>query len=506
MLSTVTTYCDVPMKKLFITFLITILLFAMISSAHTFFVNPTGDINFDPLVDIEVTVEIQAIRYFEDDITQLTQGISNAKRRIRLFQEHVTWQLTKDNVVENKPNMYVKIFINDEAFVSPVYPDTYYVYEPNFSATLNVPNTIEFVEITIELWDLNENGDKPSDISPTTGKYTAHMVYSIATGHWTGDDYLGDPSGYGRLNGCDDGSMYRTEGDCELWFDIFQTDHDGDGIPYWMEVNVYGTDPTVDDTGIDYSGDGIPIEWEWKFGYCPNTWYDHLNLDPSGDGISNYEKYLTWGYGSDPFRKEVFVQMDIMAEGPNGEHTCFPNHALELLYTAFNRQNIVLHIDTGGTIPFFNEPDTSQIRDMYDNYFIRNEEERWREDVFHYGLILYNVRGNTPPGFAYRRNAFIVAGQGMEEKSKNPFAGSIDVIYASAFMHELGHTFGFRPIPGHNKRSIYYWQPLYWYNLAYNSCMNYGWMYQLVDYSDGSGPWPDRNDWERLNYRYFKTE
>jgi|GEM_PF-6176274 len=33
--------------------------------------------------------------------------------------------------------------------------------------------------------------------------------------------------------------------DCELWFDITQNDGDGDGLTWWEEVNVYGTDPTV---------------------------------------------------------------------------------------------------------------------------------------------------------------------------------------------------------------------------------------------------------------------
>lgn len=483
-----------------IVFLAGMLMFTTVNSAR---INQKNDINFDPLVDIEVTVEIKTIRYLEDETSQSTQGISTAKRRIALFREFIKWQLNKDKITEDEPSMYVKVLINGVEFVSPVYNDTFYVYEPNFSATLNVPNDVEFVDVKIQLWSSEENCDKLLDISPIYGKYDADMVYSVATGHWTGEDYLGDPSGYGRLNGCDDGSIYKNEGDCELWFDIYQNDYDGDGIPYWMEVNVYGTDPEVDDTGIDYNCNGIPIEWEWRWGYDPFEYINHTELDPSGDAISNYEKYLTRDYGSDPFRKEVFVKMDIMEEGPNGEKSYFPNESLELLYTTFNRQNIILYIDTGEKVPFYDKPNYSQIMDIYNNYFIKDENESWRENVFHYAIILYNLTEGTPPGFAFRRNAFILSSEILEEFCKNPFFGSRNVIYASCFIHELGHTFGFWPIPGHNRRSIYPWQPLYWYNLAYKSCMNYGWMYMLVDYSDGSAVAPDLNDWERINYRYF---
>ncbi len=49
-------------------------------------------------------------------------------------------------------------------------------------------------------------------------------------------------------------------------FDITQNDFDGDNIPYWTEVNRYHTDPTVNDTGRDDDGDGVPIEWEFKWG------------------------------------------------------------------------------------------------------------------------------------------------------------------------------------------------------------------------------------------------
>jgi hypothetical protein len=495
----------ITMNKKIVLVLSCVLLLIITSSVTSSSSNKLTINDFDPLVDIEVTVKIDTIRYLEDETSDSTQAISNARNRFKLFLEYIRWQLHKNDISDEKPSMYVKVFINDVEFTSPVYSNTYYVYDANFTATLNVPDDVEFVDITIQLWQQRDEGDRLLDISPNEGKYEANMIYSIATGHWTGDDYLGDPSGYGRLNGCDDGSVYKNEGDCEIWFDIFQNTYDGSGIPYWMQVYVYGIDPMENNTGIDYNGNGIPLKWEWKWGYDPFEYIDHTILDASGDAISNYEKYLTRDYGSDPFRKEVFVQMDVMEDGPNGEITQFPPDGIELLKTAFNRQNIVIHIDTSRTVPFYEELSYSQIRSLYQDFFIIDEEERWREDVFHYGLIIYDVTEGTPPGFAFRRNAFVVVSQAMEEYYKSPFLSSREVIYASAFMHELGHTFGFWPIPGHNRRSIYPWQILYWQNLPYNSCMNYGWMYVIVDYSDGSGVVPDLNDWQRISYSYFKS-
>ncbi len=56
------------------------------------------------------------------------------------------------------------------------------------------------------------------------------MINLMKTGHWTGDDALQDISGYGRLNGCDDGTIYKKDRDCELWFSITQNDFEQDSI------------------------------------------------------------------------------------------------------------------------------------------------------------------------------------------------------------------------------------------------------------------------------------
>jgi len=74
------------------------------------------------------------------------------------------------------------------------------------------------------------------------------VTYDYRTGRWSGDDNFKDYDGYGHYLG-------ET---FEIWFNLYQIDYDNDFIPYWTEVNILGTDPTVDDSKLDPEGDGIP--------------------------------------------------------------------------------------------------------------------------------------------------------------------------------------------------------------------------------------------------------
>lgn len=466
--------------------------------------------DFDPLVDISVTVDINQIRSLE----KLDVQIPTIEKI--------------DNIGD--PDFYVKVIINKFEFTSPIWHDTKYVYDPNWSATLNVNDDQEFVFITIQLWDWNENGDILCDISPFTNDlpdtYEVDLRYSIKTGHWSGDDYCSevlsdfDLSGYGRLNGCDDGSIYQNDRDCELWFDIHQTDFDGDGITYWTEMNVFHTDPTIDDRGRDDDNDGVPIEWENKWGhsftwsnehvwyYDPFVWEDHATLDPDNDGLTNVEEYRMSDWGSDPFRRDVFVELDVMESAQDGGIVCFPIESEELLYTAFNRQNVVLHFDSGckgGTdiIPFDDETTYDELQAAYTNYFLHGDENNSRKGIFHYGVMVYNAEG--PCGYIYRPDAFQISVKGMLDKKRQFPYLQRDEIFASAYMHELGHTFNFYPIPGHNEGCYYPWQAGWWLVGSYKSCMNYRYMYYTVDYSDGSHGKNDFDDWERMDMTYFKS-
>ena len=254
--------------------------------------------DIDPTVDLMISVKIKEIRAFD---------------KIDKFSD---------------PDFYVKVFINEVETTSKIWRNQNHVTEEWSTPFIDVPDEQEWVNVTIQLWDSDFPFDKQCDIkgitnyNPNTRAIT--VVYNLKTGHWFGDDMITPPnswsvdySGYGRANGCDDNSIYEEDLDCELWFDIIQNDIDGDCFPYWAETEIFKTDPNVDDRGRDDDGDGIPIEWEFKWGlqiredhhhdtyvfyweYDPFIYNNHTAIDPDGDSINNYEEYLTSRYGSDP--------------------------------------------------------------------------------------------------------------------------------------------------------------------------------------------------------------
>ncbi|MFH1014052.1 MAG: hypothetical protein V1769_06060 [Thermoplasmatota archaeon] len=477
--------------------------------------------DIDPLVDVHVTVTIKEIRAL-DEIDK-----------------------------NSNPDFYVKVFINEDEYTSDVWKNEQYISELQWSCTCNVPDDVEDANIVIQLWDHNIGRDILCDIAANDNgnadRNDLTVLYSIKTGHWLGDDmtyiphsWSMDLSGYGRGNGCDDNSIYIKDNDCEISFDITQNDYDSDGIPYWTETEIYHTDPTVDDRGRDDDNDGIPIEWEHRWGhifdwqydeendewypthawfYHPFIWDDHTTFDPDNDGLNNIAEHLTSQWGSDPFRKDLFVELDQMNAGPNGEQaSILPEGSKDLIRDSFSRQNVVFHLDDGTwegetgseIIPFDDNGENStweEINEMYNEYFLHNDEHNWRKGVFHHGLVIYNAEWAC--GFCFRPDAFQISTLGMEKKVRSPVCGSRDVVYASAYMHELGHSLGLMFLGGHTEEAYYPWQPLWWKFRPYKSIMNYGYMYgfihDLVDYSDGSRGKNDFDDWSNLDLLYFQS-
>jgi hypothetical protein len=480
---------------------------------------PLNVIDFDPLDDkIIVTVTIKEIR---------------ALKIIDLFSD---------------PDFYVKVKINDNEYTSPVWENMKYVEQPNWTASAEVPKEGEFVNISIQLWDKNTKTNLLCDISPDyddnfTQARTAELTYSIAAGVWWGDDYLGDPSGLGRLSGIDDNSIYQQDRDSELWFDITQTDFDNDGLPYWLETNMYNTSPLVDNRGEDADHDGIPIEWEYKFGltyqewgheegyymvYDPFTWENHSSIDDDNDGLNNIEEYKTWQWGSDPFRKDIFVEIDQMQTGPNGEGGIpIPLETYDLIRDSHARHNIVWHIDDGRLgggefVPYKDTLTDYDLSEYYWNYFMHRDINNWRRGVFHWGIISYN--GGWAQGFTFGSrinntfaiDCFLLSSKYHDSRVKHvPLIDSLirrtfnseeqrAMVYGGAIMHETGHSLSIEAPGCDNHQSIWPWQICYWRYGPYKSVMNYRYVYTaLVDYSDGSRGKNDYNDWANMDLTNF---
>lgn len=443
--------------------------------------------DFDPLVDIIITVEFLSIR-------------------------------SLDEIDGSEPDFFLRVFIDGKEYTSPVWENESYLYNC-WEVSQNVADDKEIVNITICLMDKNPDGDLLCDISRDGNEgnqgYEVTLYYNIKTGRWDGGDFIGDSSGYGRLNGCDDGSIYENERDCEIYFNVHQNDYDGDGIPYWMEVHEYGTDPLVDDRGKDYDGDGIPTEWEYRWGFDPLKWEDHEHLDTDNDSITDFEEYLTQSFLSDPFRKDLFLEVDCM-EGENG-HIVSAN-AVEMLKNPFHRRNIVFHVEIGEMIPFDSSTSQQEVLEIYRNYFLHNNESNWKRSIFHYGVFVndcfptgYSFAGDGPAfwGYGPGTNSFVVSITQMKKYDRFRPDIPFDYFIASVIMHEVGHHFGIRfgnPPGCDNQFSKYPWQMGYYMYRNYKSIMNYRYTYHILDYSDGSHGKRDFNDWEYINqnFSYFE--
>ena len=469
-------------------FNITLLVFLLMLMPATF---PMNQIDFDPLMDVIVTVKINEVRFLED------------------------------NNLEEDTTFYIVVTINNEIFKSKIWNDTRYLYGINWTVSLNVPDDNEYVSIILQLWDCSNGTDKLCDINPNKDYNQAEIIYSICSGHWSGDDYIGDLSGYGRLNGCDDGSIYENERDCELCFDIYQNDFDNDNIPYYYEENVYLTNPEFNDVGSDCDNDKIPIEWEHRWGYDPNLWDDHVNLDPDLDGIQNYEEFLTSDWDSDPFRKDLFIEIDEMQESPDGLSSKVPNNSKELVRNVYCRRNILLHIDDGcmggggETIPFDRVTGGVDLFFIYYRYFLHNNFHNWRRGVFRYCMSIYHHV--TASGIAYvgempflywhakGTNTYQISSTSIQQISEYNYK-SLDFIYACIILHETCHTMGIDllfPLGCDNKRTMYPWRISYWIFQNYKSVMNYRYVWEILDYSDGSHGKGDYNDWDNLDLTFF---
>jgi hypothetical protein len=336
-----------------------------------------------------------------------------------------------------------------------------------------------------------------------------HVKYNYRTGRWHGDDSFRDYDGYGHWVG-------ET---FEMWFNIYQVDFDLDYIPYWVEVNLLGTDPQRDDSDKDPDGDGVPTAWEWKWGYDPFTWEDHEKLDPDIDGVENIEEYQMEKWLADPYSQDMYIEVDYMGRGGFLD----PPHILyeecqQAIIEKFCEHNIKMYFDQGWPdtprngggeeLPHYTQlsQDSGMILQFYNHHF---PDER--KGVFRYVLVGHSGPFNHPSKsnvydsvhIAYDVKPFSLIRNWIVWRIP-PTGRGIRIKLASLLMHELGHSVGISPwtIEGCDNLSFYEDRAHYretWGN--YYSVMNYFHMYKtkLLDYSDGSnGPPYDQNDWLQL--------
>ena len=343
-------------------------------------------------------------------------------------------------------------------------------------------------------------------------KEKIEIKYDYRTGRWNGDDYFKDGDGYGHYIG-----NYF-----EIWFNIYQTDFDHDGIPYWTEKNVLHTDPRHDDSNEDPDNDGIPTTWEWKWGYDPFITDDHKNLDPDIDGIENIEEYHMKKWFSDPFSQDIYIELDGMQKkGLFDRDYVLYTESQQIIIERFCENNINLYIDNGWSdgpnngggelLPYTKiiSWDSGLVKQYYTHNF---PDER--KGIFRYLITCHSgafpmisFSGNSD----FNRYDTMVIGMEIYHILLAPRAQRL--LSASTVLHELGHTLSISPytIEGCDNLSLFKIKTMKdyideWGN--YKSVMNY--LYSaninIVDYSDGKNGYNDQNDWEKIYLPFFQIE
>jgi hypothetical protein len=341
------------------------------------------------------------------------------------------------------------------------------------------------------------------------------VVYDYRKGTWDGDDSFKDIDGYGHY----DGENY------EIWFSLYQTSSDMDSIPWWVEKNILDTNPEVDDSKLDPDNDGIPTEWEWKWGYDPFEWDNHTFLDPDSDGLQNIEEYSLEKWLANPYHPEIYIEADYMAQTPkklfnrdgyDGWKHTFYEESQQMLMERFCEHGITVHIDDGrmgqgGEILPFGRGNRAynQEAGVVAGFYANNFAEE-RKGVFRYLVIAYGGGWCHPQDSNHFYDCMCVPDNKNFYKNQLGFAlteRTKRIGQAISVMHELGHSLGIllEHSGGVDNCTAKAGNPkdYPWYD--YVSVMNYDYyMLRYFDYSDGSNGKNDADDWDFIDLTFFQ--
>jgi len=472
----------------------------------------------------KTTEEIETVKEIDDRISPLTnQGLTVEILRIRhrglmekMLKFGTSWR--------NKPNFYWISYVDGKECNSLGNIGSFGIFndwdtmsqECRVNYFIEEEQEISDVEIIIvEEVKTGLLGLRKSEVE----QEKIRVTYDFRTGRWFGNDNFKDKDGYGHYVG----------EKFEIWFNIYQSDFDHDGIPYWTEVNILGTDPQRDDRCRDPDLDGIPTSWEWKWGYDPFIWDDHEILDPDVDGIENIEEYQMEKWFADPYQPDIYIETDGMEKRGliDLEHV-FWKESQQMIIERFCQHGINVYIDDGWLdgpingggelLPFIKRIDEvvgGQVLSFYKHNFADE-----RKGIFRYIIIANELGWCTPSEYNYYDTILIGSGIRPTYKARLAFTPRFQrVCLAKGALHELGHSIGLMPItfegndimaPIGSRYPSMSEEDYEKFLDEYHSIMNYNYIWRdrkLFDYSDGSnGPPYDQDDWLYIYLPTFQID
>jgi hypothetical protein len=480
-------------------------------------------LSFDLFKAEEINDEVEEIIYDDSISPYMNQGLTVEILRVRnrnlldkMFQFSNSWK--------NKPSFYWIATVDGKEANSlgNIGKNGYFkdwdTINQECRTKFHIEEEQETSEITLTINEIKTSGI----IFKRTNHVEIERIdieYDYRTGRWHGDDNFQDKDGYGHYLG----------EDYEIWFNIYQADLDHDGIPYWTEVNILNTDPSADDRIFDPDEDGVPTSWEWRWGYDPNTWNDHLNLDPDFDGIENIEEYQMRKYFADPYQPDMYIETDGMQKKGILDTThIFFKESQQIIIEKFAQNGIYVYIDDGWEdgpvngggemLPFIQMIDDvvgGQILGFYNHNFADE-----RKGIFRYMIVANRLGWCTPSKYNSYDSLLVSNGLRMTFKTQMAFTPRYQRVgLAKAVLHELGHSLGLMPelfkgvdiMPPASVRYPNMDKGEYnQYLDNYHSIMNYQYIWRdrkLIDYSHGdSGNPHDQNDWGHIYLPSFQVD
>lgn len=125
--------------------------------------------------------------------------------------------------------------------------------------SFDVDDDATIAAVTINLWEMN--GDQQNflcDISPSASSSSVVLAFDFVENNWDGSS--ADPYSTGYVSGYDGNTQ---EKDCRLWFNMWVSDPDCDGITYYREL-LHDLDPRLHSSG-DFDDDGATNFEEWNY-------------------------------------------------------------------------------------------------------------------------------------------------------------------------------------------------------------------------------------------------